>query len=152
MNWPFALFNSVVCGLVSLPKTLPHPSSSPPVCFYKQLLCCEAPLGDPGGHGGPPRSPGRLGSSAGRVLFVAVFPMFVFSSPLCLFGRSLPCSSPRGLRNWDTFTHLLPQESALYITQTFLLRNENRIHTGALRLVSCFCVHGMRWPLFGLLR
>lgn len=79
MNWPFALFNSVVCGLVSLPKTLPHPSSSPPVCFYKQLLCCEAPLGDPGGHGGPPRSPGRLGSSAGRVLFVAVFPMFVFS-------------------------------------------------------------------------
>lgn len=67
--------------------------SSQPVCFYKQLLWCEAPFGDPGGHRSPRGACGvaqlqpQQASVHGHVSNVC----FLFL--LCLLGRSRPCSS-----------------------------------------------------------
>lgn len=79
---------------------------------------------------------GQLSPSSSRVLFMAMFPMFVFPSFSVFSAPFLP----HRLCNWDAFTHIPPQESLLYIKQTFLLPNENRIHTGILQLVLCFCL------------
>jgi len=87
---------------------------------------------------------GRHRSSSSRVLFTAMFPMFVFSSFSASFGRSLPCSSPTDCAT-GTLSHICSHRKAYCTLDTHF---DNRKHTGVLQLVLCFCIHGMGWPSF----
>lgn len=66
----------------------------------------------------------------------------LFSLP-SLFSRATVAPGPPPhtvqLGHFHTYS-IPPQESLLYIKQTFLLPNANRIHSGILQLVLCFCL------------
>lgn len=65
-----------------------------------------------------------------------------FPFPLCFLGPQSPLVLPPQtvqLGHFHTYS-IPPQESLLYIKQTFLLPNANRIHSGILQLVLCFCL------------
>lgn len=100
----------------------------------------------PRGWGGGQRSP-RGAHGAAQPQSPAGFcpwPCFqcLFSLP-SLFSRATVAPGPPPqtvqLGHFHTYS-IPPQESLLYIKQTFLLPNANRIHSGILQLVLCFCL------------
>lgn len=136
--------------MASSPCHRSFPSRLLPACLPFINGCCGVRLHSvtSRGHCSPKGARGaaqlqlQQGSVHGHVSNVC----FLF--PLCLFGRSGPCSSPTVCAT-GTLSHIYPHRKA-YCTLNkhfLLLQNENRIQTGVLHLVLSFRGHGIRLPL-----